>query len=483
MPTGSGKTRAFVELARRMGGRVLVVAHRHEILRQTEDTFCEVYPQATVAVIHGKKKNGPYPEATAYLATVQTLSRRLDTFPANYFDLVVIDEAHHVTADSWRKVVRHFTPALLLGCTATPERLDGKKPTGCLGEPVHVYGLTDAIDTGILVPLRHRAVFTPVSLDGIGSPDADFDESDLSAVVNVDLRNEIVLESYRRYAAGRPTLIFAASVKHVKALQKRFKYAGIPTATIIGTTEDDARRQALHDFAIGAIGVIIGCEVLTEGYDEKSVSCVIMARPTKSLALYQQCVGRGLRRHPGGKKKDCLVIDIRDETCKHRLATASMLVDHSSAGSISSRVEVIDCEGRDVREAVECELQRLKLNPLAPTPGQKVRWAMGEDVRWPELPTLDGYVSSKAWLDKPASVNQLRKLKGFGMEARRSLTWGEADYLIKRCRELAREYPTPATEKQRRTLLLLGIDPTGVSKRKAKGIIYSRLSPHLRRGA
>src|SRR5262249_19043925 len=160
---------------------------------------------------------------------------------------------------------------------------------------------------------------------------------------------------------------------------------------------------------------LVSCEVLTEGYDEPGVSCVVMARPTTSKALYQQCVGRGLRAASGRDKHDCLVLDVIDRGRKHDVVHAARQFGGPVRG----------CEGRAVREAVRREQEGWQLGPLSPTAAQLGRWENGEDTEWPELPSLDGYapVHGGTW---PASEKQLRRLKDYGMEANRPLTSGEA---------------------------------------------------------
>src|SRR5262249_11471390 len=163
----------------------------------------------------------------------------------------------------------------------------------------------------------------------------------------------------------------------------------------------EQRRRLLADFREGRLQGLVSCEVLTEGYDEHRVSCVIMARPTLSPVLYRQCVGRGLRADPGGGKADCLVLDVVDRPARQRVLTAASL--------FGGFVE--DCEGKDVRAAVREERTRLVTAPLRPSPALLQRWEAGEETMWPEYPDLRGYQSSEAWHDDTATEKQLLVLR------------------------------------------------------------------------
>jgi superfamily II DNA or RNA helicase len=454
MPTGTGKTRAFAMLAQEMGGRTLVVVHRQELVQQALDTFGEVWPEVRAAALSEKG----WEQAQVLVATVQSLVKRLHLLPPDCFRLVVLDEAHHATARTWQRVIEHCQPLLLLGCTATPTRLDGKGLCEVFGQPLFRYGLGQAMQDGYLVPLRQHGIPTEVDLSGIPSRARDFAVKDLARAVVNEARTQAVVEAHDLLAGDRPTLVFAVDLAHVQQLTEAFLGAGVPAASVTGQMKPEQRARVLEGFKAGELKVLVNCEVLTEGYDERAIGCVIMARPTQSEALYQQCVGRGLRIHPEAGKKDCLVLDVIDQCSKCRVVVASDL--------FGAHVE--DCYGKDVREAAIEETLRWLLEPLTPTPGQSYRWGVGEDVRWEELPTLKGYSPFKSWHHKPPTDSQIKKLKGFGFEPLRELTRGEASHLIEECIRLDGLYPTPATEGQKIMLRARGLWQPGMSKRDAK---------------
>jgi superfamily II DNA or RNA helicase len=459
MPTGTGKTLTFVTLARELGRPSLVVVHRDELLRQAVDTFGQVWPGATVGTLPGEG----WQDAQVIVATVQSLHRKLDLFPPDRFGLAVIDEAHHAVASMWGKVMEHFRPRFLLGCTATPERLDGRPLDERFGEPLYTYGLRQAIEDKHLVPIRQLAIETDVNLDTIrASRTGDLNQKELARAVMTRARTEAVVEAFLKNAADRQTLVFAVNLEHVEQLRQGFERAGVPAASVTGEMKTEDRREVLADFRRGSYRVLISYEVLTEGYDERRISCVVMARPTKSRVLYQQCVGRGLRIYPGGQKPDCLVIDIRDRCTRHQLVTVSQLFG----------ADVPDCRGGDVIEAVEVEKRRWRLEPLAASPNLKAKWELGEETRWPRIPDLQGYLPRGYWENQPASDPQVKKLtRNYGLVVLRDLTKGEASHLIGGCKRMDRLYPTPATRGQRAYLRARGLWQEGLSKREATNLI------------
>jgi superfamily II DNA or RNA helicase len=459
LPTGTGKTRTFVALAGQMAVPTLVVVHREELLRQAVETFNALLPGVAVGTLPGDG----WQDARIVVATVQSLHRKLDRFPPERFGLVVIDEAHHAVAGMWAKLIDYFRPQFLLGCTATPERLDGRPLEVWFGQPLYTYGLRQAIEDGYLVPIRQRSVQTDVDLDTIrASSTGDLNKKDLARAVMTRARTEAVVQAFLNHAADLPTLVFAVSLEHAEQLRHAFERAGVRAAAVTGEMKTEYRREVLEDFRRGEYRVLISYEVLTEGYDERSVSCIIMARPTKSRVLYQQCVGRGLRIFPEGGKRDCLVIDIRDRCTRHRLVTVSQLFG----------ADVQDCRGMDVIEAVEAEKRRWALEPLSLSPNLAAKWALGEETAWPRVPDLRGYRPQGWWANHPATERQIKKLtKTYGMVILRPLTSGEASYLIDGCKRTDREYPTPATPGQRFFLWKEGLWRDGMSKREAQSLI------------
>lgn len=451
-PTGSGKTRAFTSLARRLGLDTLTVVHRDVIQRQAAEEFRRSWPGVKVGTLPGD--HGP--DDRVLVATVQSLGRRLDDYPRDRFGLVIVDEAHHAVAPMWEKVLAHFRPRFLLGVTATPKRLDGKSVEDVFGRVLHAYPLDRAIDDGRLVPVRQSVIRTETDLSEVGSGRGDFSLRPLARAVSTDERNRLVVEGYLEQAEDRPALFFGTDVTHASSLQKALVARGVRAAVVTGKTGEKDRLKILAGFRGGDLDALVGIDVLTEGYDEARVGCVVMARPTQSEALYTQCVGRGLRRSRGGDKEDCLVLDVVDAPSGVEVVTASRLF-----GGFG-----VDCGGRDVRLAVAEERARWGLEPLRPTASQLRRWHLGEDTQWDEMPSLRGY-RPPAWDARTATAPQIKLLAGFGFVPCRELTKGEASHLIQECQRLDRRYFTPPTPATAWKLRANGINPAGMTKREA----------------
>ncbi|HVY62330.1 MAG TPA: DEAD/DEAH box helicase [Planctomycetota bacterium] len=357
LPTGCGKTIIFAQLPSRVaeGARTLVLAHREELLDQAARKIAEANPDLGVGVEQADRRAE---NAEVVVASVGTLGRRgsprLRAFDPTAFPLVVIDEAHHATAPSYRTVLEHFRAfeadgAFVVGVTATPERGDGQGLEEVFEQIVYAKDIREMIETGYLAPLRAWRVRTNVDLKGVSVRAGDFAENELAAKVNVAPRNELVVASYRAHADGRRAITFTVNVEHAHVLADTFQARGVPAAAVSGDMPTESRRSTLAAFRDGALRVVTNCGVLTEGFDDPGVAAILMARPTKSGLLYRQCIGRGTRLAPG--KADCVIVDFVDAT-RHQLCGA-----HSLLGI----PETEPLEGRDLIEVArdaECRKRR-----------------------------------------------------------------------------------------------------------------------------
>jgi superfamily II DNA or RNA helicase len=453
MPTGSGKTMAFTTLAARLDRPTLTLVHRRELLRQTIDTFDLVWPAAQVATLPEKGQR----HGRVVVATVQSLSRRLADFPRDAFELLVIDEAHHGPARQWQKVLDHFRPAFALGCTATPHRLDRQSVEDLFGGVIYEYPLVTSIADGVVVPLRQHGILTRASLAGVPVR-RDFKKQDLARAVLQAGRSEAVVQAYLDHARGRPALVFATDLEHVRQLDEVLRRRGVASAAVTGKMKQDERGRVLARFRRGELQALVSCEVLTEGYDERRVRCVVMARPTASRALYYQCVGRGMRADPTSGKAECLVIDVIDRGASKRGVVASEL--------FGARVR--DCGGGDPHLAAQREMRHWPLYPLSPNASLEAAWELEEETPWGELPSLGGYVPTAGWHDARASAKQVKALRRqYRFDIHRDLTRGEASHLLDRCKDLDELHPVPATPAQVRMLASHGSYHPGMTKREA----------------
>jgi len=384
--TGLGKTVIFCSLAEQRGKRTLVLAHRDELVTQAAAKVLEVWPElgatdnvhvALRGAGHGElsrqtrldprgvgivKAGANDVRAQVVVASVQTLARakRLHQLVAAYtpsehdgllahdgtepFDLVVVDEAHHAAADSYRAVLEavgagdpaklpdepetmeDVTPAgpLLLGVTATPDRGDGKGLDDLFDEVSFSFDILWGIRAGYLSDLRGlRVTVDSLDLSDVKVRRGDYDQGAAGRAMEDAEVPRHVVAAWLEHAMGRRTLVFTPTVEVARQVQEAFAHVGVRAAYVHGGTPADERRQILQAYSRGDIDVLANCAVLTEGYDEPRTDCIVVARPTRSRALYTQMVGRGTRRHPD--KADCLVLDVVGATAEHSLVTVPSL--------------------------------------------------------------------------------------------------------------------------------------------------------------
>ncbi len=316
LPTGAGKTVIAAEVIRVLSktagfGKVLFIAHRSEILDQTAATLRRHMPSLSVDIEQGSRT--ACQDATVTLASVQSLVRRRDRYDPKAYSLIIADECHRALAPTWEEVIQYFHAnkagaSLLLGMTATPRRTDGRSVSSVFEVVAFEITRAELEDLGYLVPMAYYAVRTELSLDRIKLTHGDFQIGALSAVMDLPEVRSLTLAAWLEKAKGKKTIAFCAGVDHARHLAADFDALGVPARQIDGKTKD--RGQVIDAFRQGEIQVLTNYGVLTEGFDDPTVQCVLMARPTTSPLVYAQCVGRGLRTAPG--KTDCTVIDIVD---------------------------------------------------------------------------------------------------------------------------------------------------------------------------
>ncbi len=314
LPTGSGKTILMAAIGQHFNKRLLLLAHREELIQQAVEKFKLYWPEADIGICKAEREEISH---QIVIGSVQSCSRlkRLIKLKEQGFEILMIDEAHHASADSYQKIIeelgfRDDKSKLLLGVTATPNRSDSQ----CLGDTfesvIYSRSVSTMIKAGYLSAVTGRKILTNFSLNSIRIQNGDFSLGDLAEAVNTPERNAFVAEKYKAYASNRKGVAFCVDVAHCQDLAASFESVGIPSKAVWGEMPIEERREVLEDLKAGKIQVAMSCGVLTEGFDEPSINCIAMARPTKSQSLYIQCIGRGLRLWPG--KQDCLVLDFTD---------------------------------------------------------------------------------------------------------------------------------------------------------------------------
>lgn len=308
--------------------RILVLAHRDELIEQAYAKIVVVLGSDIDVGIVKAERNEIH--AAVIVASVQTLrGKRLDEFPTD-FSLIVIDEAHHAAANTYRAILDHlgaFDPSgagpFVLGVTATADRGDGVGLSEIFEEIAFKLPMLDLIDRGYLANLRAIQVAIDADFNTLHTRGGDIVDGESGRVLLEANAPSHVAAAYAEHAFDRKGVVFVPTIVLAHEMAKSFNEIGIPAAGLDGTTPIDKRRRILGDLHTGEIQVVANASVLTEGFDEPSIACIVISRPTKSRSLYQQMVGRGMRPYPG--KEDCLIIDIVGATTRHDLLTVPEL--------------------------------------------------------------------------------------------------------------------------------------------------------------
>lgn len=368
LPTGTGKTVVFGAIARRViedGGRVLILAHRGELLTQAANTLAGGGLDSAIEKADQVARAGGWGDPECVIASVQTMrKKRLESWPKKHFKLVVTDEAHHAPADSYQRIYRHLDPEWHLGVTATADRLDGENLGQVYQSLAHEYSLRNAINDGWLARLKIVRCETTVNLDQIRTTAGDLNQGDLEDAIAPHI--EELANAIRQEIGDRRTIVFTPDVGSGQAMASALSSLGLKAESISGESKD--RDEIIDGFRKGRSRVLVNCQLLTEGFDAPFVSAIVLARPTKSRGLYSQMVGRGTRLSPG--KSDCIVVDFAWLTSRHDLVKPTELFDTTGQDSAIQELAaalVESGETDDLMEAIERaeethkERQRLRI--------------------------------------------------------------------------------------------------------------------------
>jgi len=323
LATGSGKTVIFSHLIERISPPTsdatltLILAHRQELIEQAAGHCRNLYPDKVVDVEMGKQHASGSADIT--VASVQSLvsGGRMLKFDPRRFKLLLVDEAHHVAAQSYLDIVRHFglldaqqeTPTALVGVSATLDRNDGLSLGKAIDHIVYHKDYIDMIEGDWLANLIFTTVQSGANLAKVKTVRGDFQTGQLSKAVDTDESNAITVRAWLAKAGNRKsTLVFCIDLSHVANLTATFRQHGVDARFITGDTQLKERKERLDAFRRGEYSVLLNCGIFTEGTDIPNIDCVLLARPTKSRNLLVQMIGRGLRKHPG--KENCHVIDM-----------------------------------------------------------------------------------------------------------------------------------------------------------------------------
>lgn len=480
LPTGCGKTVVFSSVTENQvnkGHRVLIMAHRGELLNQAADKLKEASGLDSVLEKAESTSLGSFLPVT--VGSVQSLAqeKRLARFPNNYFQDIIVDEAHHCLSDSYKRVLDHFPDANILGVTATPDRGDMKNLGEFFDSKAYEYSMTEAIREGYLCPIKAQMIPLEVDIADVGISSGDFSAGEIGNALEPYL-HQIAAEMVN-YCQGRKTVVFLPLIATSQKFCVMLNDAGLRAAEVNGNSDD--RSEVLADFEAGKYDVLCNSMLLTEGWDCPSVDCIVVLRPTKIRSLYQQMVGRGMRLSPG--KTELLLLDFLWMTERHDLCRPSALIskDEAIAKKIDERM-VEDADGFDLIEAEEqaerdilAERESVLAKQLAEMRGKKrklvdpLQYALSIAAE-----DLTNYVPTFAWEMAPPSEKQIAFLERRGIFAGSVRNAGLASLLIDRLQR--RQQMGLATPKQIRCLERYGFRQVGTWAFEDASSLISRLA-------
>jgi DNA repair protein RadD len=342
MPTGAGKSVSAGFMLQRSAARGYTcwfIVHRRELIRQTERTF------RSLGLDFGVIAAG-YPESPNQLVQIcsmGTLMRRIDKLPKPH--TVILDECHHLAAKSWTEVLQKCGYKYLIGLSATPCRMDGRGLGAFFDKMVMGLSIGELIAMGYLSPFR---TFAPKTVDDsrLKSRGGDYVPKEAEQLMDKPAVTGSALDEYRKLCDGKRAIVFCTSIKHSKSVAQQFREAGYAAAHVDGTFNDDVRDGIIADFESGALQILCNVDICGEGLSINAIECVILLRPTQSLGLYIQQVGRGLRTWPG--KKELIILDHANLTVKFGL------IDEPREWTLSGDEEKKKASTTSVRVCPKC---------------------------------------------------------------------------------------------------------------------------------
>lgn len=480
LPTGCGKTVVFASVTEnqvRKGHRVLIMAHRGELLTQAADKLKAASGLDSVLEKAESSSLGSFIPVT--VGSVQSLAqeKRLARFPGDYFQDIIVDEAHHCLSDSYQRVLEHFPNANILGVTATPDRGDMKNLGEYFDSKAYEYTMQEAIRQGYLSPVKAQLIPLELDINNVGISNGDYSAPEVGNALEPYLSQ--IVQEMKTYCQGRKTVVFLPLIATSQKFCRMLNEVGLRAAEVNGNSDD--RSQVLTDFETGKYDVLCNSMLLTEGWDCPAVDCIVILRPTKVRSLYQQMVGRGMRLSPG--KENLLLLDFLWLTSRHDLCKPSALIskDAKIAQMIDSQmakgadgIDLIEAEEQAERDVL-AEREETLAKQLAEMRGRKrklvdpIQYALSIAAE-----DLVGYVPTFAWEMAPASQKQLEFLERRGIFPDSVGNAGLASVLIDRLKR--RQDEGLATPKQIRLLERYGFRQVGTWQFDQASTLIARLA-------
>jgi superfamily II DNA or RNA helicase len=468
LPTGCGKTIVFAKVAEECvkgGSRVLILAHRGELLDQAADKIGKSTGLGCATEKAEQTCIGSW--FRIVVGSVQSMMRekRLNQFPNDYFNTIIIDEAHHCISESYQKVLRHFPDAEVLGVTATPDRGDMQNLGTVFESLAYEYTLPRAIKEGYLSPIKAVTIPLKIDMSAVGVQAGDFKSGDIATALDPYL--ESIAEEMEKYCSDKKTVVFLPLVKTSQKFRDILNNHGFRAAEVNGDSKD--RAEILEAFDKDQYNVLCNSMLLTEGWDCPSVDCIVVLRPTKVRSLYCQMVGRGTRLSPETKKDHLLLLDFLWHTERHELCHPASLICESAevAQKMTENMEkdagcIMDIEEaeRTASEDVVAQREEALAKQLSEMKRRKKKLVDPLQFEMSiQAEDLSGYVPAFGWEMAPPSDKQKQTLEKLGILPDAIENAGKASKILDRLDKRRREGLT--TPKQIRFLESRGFQHVG----------------------
>lgn len=481
LPTGCGKTIVFAKVAEecvRRGKRVLIMAHRGELLEQASD---KIYKTTGLRCAVEKAEEtclGSW--FRIVVGSVQSLQRekRLSRFPDDYFDAIIIDEAHHCISDGYQKVLKYFSGAKVLGVTATPDRGDMQNLGQYFETLAYEYTLPKAIREGYLSPIKALTIPLKLDLSGVGIQAGDFKSGEIATALDPYL--EQIADEMENYCKDRKTVVFLPLIKTSQKFRDILNAHGFQAAEVNGNSDD--RAEVLEAFDRGDYNVLCNSMLLTEGWDCPSVDCIIVLRPTKVRSLYSQMVGRGTRLYPG--KTHLLLLDFLWHTERHELChPANLICDNEEvAQKMTENMEEaagcpVDIEEAEKQASEDVVAQREEALAKKLSEMKQRKQRLVDPLQFEmsiQAEDLSGYVPAFGWEMSPPTDKQKATLEKLGIMPDEIENQGKAAKLLDRLNRRREEGLT--TPKQIRFLENRGFKHVGTWKFESAKSLIDRIA-------